>query len=368
MSRRASPVAPDIRGSCVDANWMARAVAIAAGARPHPNPRVGAIVVGRDGSTLVAEARHEGPGRPHAETLVLEAAGPGAAGATLYVTLEPCVHQGQTPPCSEALIRSGIERVVVGVLDPDPRVCGRGIEALRQAGVAVEVGMLGDRVEEMDPSYFHHRRTGRPRITLKAAITIDGQLAGSDGSSRWITGAESRREVHELRAEVDAVVIGAGTLRIDDPELTVRLDGYAGPQPVPIVVAGRRPLPADARLLRRSELLVLAPTDLEAVTDRTHVLPDSTGERVDLSKAVTLLGERGLLEVLVEGGSALFGSLLRESLVDRLILYVGALAGGGVGFPLFGGVFRRLEDAFPVDIVSVSRVGSDVRVEALVRE
>ncbi|MGH8875215.1 MAG: bifunctional diaminohydroxyphosphoribosylaminopyrimidine deaminase/5-amino-6-(5-phosphoribosylamino)uracil reductase RibD, partial [Acidimicrobiia bacterium] len=233
----------------MDLELMRRAIDLARPNRTHPNPRVGAVVVAPDG-TVVGEGAHPGAGLPHAEALALAAAGDAAAGATLYVTLEPCGHHGRTPPCTETVVASGVRRVVVGVTDPDPRVAGAGLARLRATGLEVTVGVLEAEVEALDPAYFHHRRTGLPLVTLKAAITLDGQAAAQDGTSQWITGPEARADAHRLRAEADALMVGAGTLRVDDPLLTVRLDGYEGPQPVPVVVAGRRPLPASARALR----------------------------------------------------------------------------------------------------------------------
>ena len=335
---------------------MQRALAVAAAWRPHPNPRVGAVVVDRSGA-VVAEAGHRRAGDPHAEVLALAEAGERAAGGTLVVTLEPCSHHGRTPPCVDAIAAAGIARVVMGVIDPDPRVAGRGADHLRSSGIEVVTGIMPERVEALDPGYFHQRRTGRPLVTLKLAVTVDGQTAASDGSSRWITSPQARHDAHELRAASDAIMVGAGTVLADDPRLDVRLPGYDGPQPQAVVVAGRRPLPADRVIFRRHPL-VLSPRPL-SVPGEVVVLPGEEG--VALDKALVELGERGILDLLVEGGPRLAASIL--GWVDRLVVYVGACLAGGVGRPAFDAVWSTLSGARPVTITGVRRVGPDVRLD-----
>lgn len=335
---------------------MRRAAALAAGHRTHPNPTVGCLVVDRHGE-VVGEGHHPGPGRPHAEVMALAEAGPAARGGTAIVTLEPCVHHGRTPPCADALVAAGVTRVVVGAIDPDPRVSGAGIERLAAAGVEVRSGVLSDEVEALDPAYFHHRRTGRPRVTLKLAMTLDGAIAAADGSSRWITGPEAREDVHRLRASVDGVVVGAGTVRADDPSLDVRLPGYDGPQPRPVVVAGTEPLPEEARLAERA--LVVATSSVPGW--ETLVVP-GPGGRPDLAEALSALGDHGLLDLLVEGGATLAGSLWRAGLVDRGFVYVGARVGGGRGRPAMEGPFATIEGASTVQITESRTIGPDVRI------
>ena len=341
-----------------DERLMREAVSLAAGTRPHPNPRVGALVLDAD-ARIVGRGMHTGPGSPHAEVLALEEAGERAAGGTLVVSLEPCDHIGHTPPCTEAVLASRVARVLVGMEDPDPRVAGRGIGRLRSAGVDVVVGVGAAEAEALDPGYFHHRRTGRPRVTLKAALTLDGWAAASDGTSRWITSEEAREDAHRLRAAADAVMVGAGTVLADDPALTVRLPGYSGRQPRPVVVAGRCPLPLQARLWE-GRPLVLAPGPVDCPGE-VVVLPGPDG--VDLAAGLVALGERGLLDLLVEGGPRLAGSLLRAGLVDRGVFYFGARLGGGVGTPALSGGFATLADARRVRIESVAPDGPDERVE-----
>lgn len=337
---------------------MEQAVELARGTRPHPNPRVGALVVDR-GGRVVGRGAHRGPGHPHAEMLALREAGERAAGGTLIVTLEPCAHRGMTPPCSRAVVEAGIARVVLGTIDPDPRVSGRGMETLRSAGLEVRAGVAGELAESLDPGYLHHRRTGRPRVTLKAAMTLDGQVAAADGSSRWITSSEGRRDAHRLRAGSDAVMVGAGTVLADDPRLTVRLEGFEGPDPLAVVVAGRRPLPPDRRVFeRKAVVLAPRPVDLPA-----EVVVTGRDGRVDLGKALGELGRRGVVDLLVEGGPGLTASLLAEGLVDRAVLYYGPLLAGGSGLSLAGGTFPTLASARAVEVVDVRRVGPDIRVE-----
>ena len=340
---------------------MAQAAAAAAPTRPHPNPRVGALVLDRAGS-IVAQAAHEGPGLPHAERAALDTAAGRAAGGVLVVTLEPCVHHGRTPPCVDAIIAAGVAEVVVGAGDPDPRVAGRGIARLRTAGITVREGVAADVVEAMDPGYFHHRRTGRPLVTLKEALTVDGQAAAADGTSQWITGREARADAHRLRAAADAVVVGAGTVRADDPRLTVRLAGWDGPQPIPVVVAGSAPLPPDAAVFTR-KALVYAPRPLD-VPAEVVVLPGERG--VDLAAMVRDLGERGMLDVLVEGGPTIAAAMLRAGLVDRAVVYLGALLAGGAGRGAFAGDFATLGDAVPVTVTGVRALDGDVRLDLAV--
>jgi len=337
---------------------MLEAIAVAADAMPHPNPRVGSVVLDAGGS-VAGRGFHLGPGTPHAEAVALAEAGDRAAGGTVVATLEPCNHQGRTPPCTEAIIRSKAARVVVGVLDPDDRVSGSGIEALRGAGIEVIAGVEAVAAEALDPGYFHHRRTGLPLVTLKVASTMDGQVAAADGTSKWITSEEARLDGHVLRSRSDAVLVGAGTVIADDPGLDVRLDGYEGPQPRPVVVAGNRALPAGAKVLRKGAM-VFAPVALDLPVE-TVSLPDPDGG-VDLAAMLRHLGEADVVDLMVEGGPTLAAALLAGGMVDRLVLYLASSLGGGTGRPAFGGTFATLGDAVPLEITAVSRIGPDLRV------
>lgn len=314
---------------------LAMREADAARARTSPNPWVGAVVVA-DGRVVGAGATQQ-PGGHHAEVLALAAAGPTACGATLAVTLEPCAHTGRTPPCVERIIAAGISRVVVGIGDPDPLVDGAGIAALRRAGIAVRTDVLATEVAEQLRPYCHHRRTGRPYVVCKLAASVDGGTAAADGSSRWITGPHARADVHRLRAESDAVVVGAGTVRADDPELTVR--HVAGPDPLRVVVGS-------------------APTEA-----RIRPCLEWNGPLTDL---LDELGSRGVLQLLVEGGPTLARSFHDEDLVDRFVVYVApALLGSGARPLLAGPGAATIDDAWRGTFGDIARVGEDLRVELI---
>jgi diaminohydroxyphosphoribosylaminopyrimidine deaminase / 5-amino-6-(5-phosphoribosylamino)uracil reductase len=322
-----------------DREWMAEAVSLGRGVRAStsPNPWVGAVVV-PEGDQPVALGATQPPGGPHAEAVALGLAGSSARGATVYVTLEPCSHQGRTPPCADALIAAGVRRVVVGVVDPDPQVSGAGIDRLRQAGIEVEVGVGGAEVEASLAPYLAHRRTGRPWVVLKLAATLDGRIAAPDRTSQWITGPEARADVQNLRAESDAILVGAGTVRADDPALTVRLEGARDPLRV---ILGHPP--AGARV--RPDLVHQGPVD--------PLLLD--------------LGRRGVVQLLVEGGAEVAGSFHRARLVDQYVLYFApAFMGGDDGVPLFSGPGApSMEDLWRGRISEVRRFGPDLRIDVL---
>ncbi len=359
MSRRVDDNLVDPRRA---GELMRRALANAMATRPHPNPRVGAVVVATDG-TIAAEAAHSGPGSPHAEAHALAAAGSAAAGSTLYVTLEPCDHHGRTPPCTEAIIDAGVSRVVVGTLDPDVRVSGRGVERLRRAGIDVQVGVPGIDAEGVDEAYFHHRRTGLPFVTVKVAGTLDGQAAARDGTSQWITGEAARADAHRLRADNDAVMIGAGTLRVDDPRLDVRLDDHDGPQPRPVVIAGRRPLPATRVLYDRSPLIVASEPRTDVPAGAELVLVSGDDGLVAPDAALEALGKRDIVALMVEGGPHLAGAFVRAGLANRVVVYLGAKLAGGAGLPVLGGEFPTLGAARAVTIDRIERLGDDLRID-----
>lgn len=341
---------------------MLEAIRLAAAEHPHPNPRVGALVLDVAGR-VVGRGAHAGPGTPHAERLALAEAGDRARGGTVVVTLEPCAHLGRTPPCTDAVIASGVVRVVAGVGDPDQRVAGRGFELLRERGIEIVAGVAAEEVYALDPGYFHHRATGRPLITVKMAATLDGQSAASDGTSKWVTGTAAREDAHRLRAASDAVMVGSGTVIVDDPRLTVRLPGYEGPQPRPVVVAGRSPIPPAAAVFGRDPIVYSAlPLDVPA---EVVVMPGLDG--VDLDSMVADLGKREFLDVLCEGGATLAGAILRGGLAKRLVVYLAGALAVGMGRPMLDGVFASMDQLTPVEITDVVRLGPDLRVDAEVR-
>jgi len=332
--------------------------------RTHPNPLVGALLV-RDGE-VVGRGWHEGPGRPHAEAVALAEADERAHGATLYCTLEPCAHHGRTPPCAEALVRAGVRRAVVALQDPNPLVDGRGLARLRAAGVAVELAGEGwaRRARRQNAAFVKWHERGLPLVTYKAAVSLDGKVAAAGGDARWVSGEESRRLAHELRAATDAVMVGAGTVRRDDPQLTVRL--AAGRDPVRVVVTTRGELPAAARVLRTPPpTLVLAPAVDAATAAR---LGEGGAEVVaygdgGLAAALRALGERGLLDVLCEGGPTLAAALLAEGLVDRVTVFVAPLlVGRGAPDLLAAPAVARLADGLRLREVEWRQVGDDLMV------
>jgi diaminohydroxyphosphoribosylaminopyrimidine deaminase/5-amino-6-(5-phosphoribosylamino)uracil reductase len=360
-----------------DEVWMARAVALAEGGRgtASPNPMVGAVLV-RDGRA-VGEGFHRAAGLAHAEALALDAAGELAAGATCYVTLEPCAHHGRTPPCADALVAAGVARVVAAVADPDPRVGGAGLARLQAAGVAVEVGTGAEAAAEQNAAYLTHRRLGRPRVTLKAAASLDGKVAAPDGSSQWITGPAARADAHRLRAEADAVCVGAGTALADDPRLTVRLPGWAGRQPLRVLVDAAGRVGAGGHLFdgEAETLVATTPAAPAAAVDawkaagaEVLICEATAGPAVDLEDLVRALGERGVLELLVEGGPRLQASLWAAGLADRLVWYLAPLAIGGPDAPgLLGRGAASLAEARRLRLASVDRLGDDLRVVAYPR-
>jgi diaminohydroxyphosphoribosylaminopyrimidine deaminase/5-amino-6-(5-phosphoribosylamino)uracil reductase len=316
---------------------MAEAIAAGRRVRPltSPNPWVGCVVVPAGGGRVFRGATAP-PGGPHAEVVALRQAGTAARGATVYVTLEPCSHHGRTPPCTEALIDAGVARVVVGVQDPDPHVDGRGVARLRQAGVEVVVGVAAGAVEEMLAPYLKHRRTGLPWVVLKLAMTLDGRIAAPDGTSRWLTGPEARADAHRLRAESDAVLVGAGTVRADDPALTVRHG--AGPDPLRVVLGVA---PPDAKVRPALEV---------------------SGALVDV---LSELGGKGVVQLLVEGGATVAHRFHQEGLVDRYVFYLApALFGGDDGRPAFAGPGApTAASLWRGRVLDVRRLGPDLRVE-----
>jgi len=333
-----------------------------------PNPAVGCVIV-REGRIIGRGATAPG-GRPHAETQALARAGEAARGATAYVTLEPCAHHGETPPCAEALIDAGVARVVAPFDDTDPRVSGRGFAMLRAAGIAVTTGVLAEQAARDHAGFLIRNEVGRPLVTLKLAASFDGRIATASGHSRWITGAEARRAVHAMRARHDAVMVGAGTARADDPMLTVRGMGVAR-QPVRVVVSRRLDLPLMSQLARSAREVPLwlchgAEVD-EALAAAWRevgarlVLCAVTGGQVDPGALLQALGAAGLTRVFCEGGGALAASLLAAGLVDELVGFTAGLAIGAEGLPAIGALgLARLDEAQRFKLMEARALGPDV--------
>lgn len=323
-----------------EAMWTALAAAAEVRATTSPNPWVGAAVMSADGD-LVGVGATEPPGGRHAEIIALDAAGPRAEGATLVCTLEPCSHHGRTPPCTDAIVAAGIRRVVVAVADPDPLVAGSGIDALRQAGLDVELGLLEDDATTQLAPYLHHRRTARPYVVCKLAMSADGGIAAADGTSQWITGEAARRDAHRLRAESDAILVGAGTVRTDDPALTVR--HVDGGDPLRVVL-GTAPAAA-----------------------RVHPCLQWTG---GLDELLDELGGRGVVQLMVEGGARVVGSFHAAGLVDRYVLYLApALFGGSdARAAIDAATAATIGDIWRGRFDCIERVGDDVRLELIPRK
>ncbi|WP_308915366.1 bifunctional diaminohydroxyphosphoribosylaminopyrimidine deaminase/5-amino-6-(5-phosphoribosylamino)uracil reductase RibD [Jannaschia sp. LMIT008] len=345
-----------------DGRWMDAALALGARGlgRVWPNPAVGCILV-RDGR-VVGRGRTADGGRPHAEAAALSQAGDAARGATAYVTLEPCAHHGRTPPCCDALIAAGVARVVVAMTDPDARTDGRGLERLRAAGIDVAVGVREGRARALQSGFVSRVTRGRPVLTLKLATTLDGRIATATGESRWITGPAARAHVHAQRGRHDAVMVGAGTARADDPRLTVRGLGDR-PQPVRIVWTTALDLSATLNLIRTARdvptwFLHAAgdPAPFQDVGVRT-ILTDTTGPAAVLAA----LGRTGLTRIYCEGGGTLAAMLLRAGLVDRLDLYTAGAAVGADGVPGLGGSgITALADAPRLALRDVRPIGPDL--------
>ncbi|AMV72183.1 bifunctional diaminohydroxyphosphoribosylaminopyrimidine deaminase/5-amino-6-(5-phosphoribosylamino)uracil reductase RibD [Desulfuromonas carbonis] len=356
-------------------DFMQRALDLArqAEGRTRPNPPVGAVVV-RDGA-IVGEGFHPRAGDPHAEIFALQAAGPLARGADLYVTLEPCSHTGRTGPCAEAVVAAGIARVFIGSGDPNPLVSGRGINHLRQAGIVVETNILADQCRRLIAPFAKHVTTGLPLVILKSALTLDGCSATVTGDSCWISGPESRAMVHHLRNRVDGIMVGIGTVLQDDPRLTCRLPDGGGRDPLRVIVDSRLQIPETAAVispaLAKGTVVATTAAAPEEKLQRlqqqgvTILFCDSREGRVDLGDLLQKLGAQGLQSLLVEGGGVLNQSLLGAGLVDRVMVFIAPkLLGGNDGRRMFSGPgVRALADAVTVRDVRVSFYGKDILIE-----
>lgn len=360
----------------LDEEAMQRAITLGQRGRltAPPNPWVGCVIVA--GAEVVGEGYHRRPGGPHAEIEALRQAGDRARGATLYVSLEPCSHAGRTGPCVEAILGAGITRVVAALVDPDPRVAGGGVARLRASGVEVDVGVEADSASKALAPYLFHRLTGRAWCLVKTAVSIDGRTAAPDGRSRWITGQAARVDAHRLRAESQAVLVGSGTAIEDRPALTVRhLSPLPETQPLRVLCDARGRVPATGPLfdagLAPTMVLTTAEADpaVRAAWERSGAevveVPVGEGDRgVDLEAVLEVLGGRGVIQVLVEGGFTLHGSLVRATLVNQLTVYVGAKLLGEQGRPLVGGLGATSVDDGPTfHLVGLRQLGDDVRLD-----
>ncbi|HQV07963.1 MAG TPA: bifunctional diaminohydroxyphosphoribosylaminopyrimidine deaminase/5-amino-6-(5-phosphoribosylamino)uracil reductase RibD [Thauera sp.] len=359
--------------SATDHAAMARALQLAARGltTTSPNPRVGCVLM-HDGR-IVGEGWHARAGEPHAEIHALRAAGSAARGATAYVTLEPCSHHGRTPPCADALIEAGVARVVSAMEDPNPLVAGQGMARLRAAGIITEHGLLASEAHELNIGFVSRMSRGRPWVRLKAAATLDGKTALNNGVSQWITGPAARADGHRWRARACAILTGIGTVREDDPQLTVR-DVPCSRQPLRVLVDATLAVSPEARILQGEPILIATAsanaTRIQALSARGHdvlVLPNAAG-KVDLPRLMTEFGTRGLNEVHVEAGFKLNGSLLREGCVDELLLYLAPMLVGDAAQGLFNlPELASLQGATRLDVRDLRTIGPDLRLIARLR-
>lgn len=356
-------------------SFINRTIVLASKARgmTSPNPMVGALLV-REGR-VIAEDYHRKAGSPHAEALVIQRAGDEARSSTLYVSLEPCCHTDKrTPPCTQAIIRAGIRKVVVAMKDPNPRVSGKGIRELEDAGVKVISGILEDKASRLNEFYVKYITTKRPFVILKTAMTLDGKIATPAGQSKWITGERARRKVHRLRSSVDAVLTAIGTVKADDPELTARVKG--GRNPKKIVIDPNLEIPLRAKILSSPPETIVVTRDPgetpdPSTTDKIKNI-ELTGNRVlyfkqtlELNWLMEELGGMGLTSVLIEGGSSLNAHALKDAIVDKVMFFIAPkILGGKESLPSVGGnEFRSLEDAYRLKNVAVKRIGEDILIE-----
>lgn len=339
--------------------------------RTSPNPAVGSVIV--KGGRIISSGYHSRAGMPHAEIKALSGAGD-LSGATLYVTLEPCCHFGRTPPCTDSIISSGIKEVVVGTLDPNPRVAGKGIAALRRAGINITTGVLRDECASLNEAYNIYIRRKTPFVTLKLAMSLDGRIATKAGESKWITGVEARKEVHRLRSMNDAVMVGSGTLLEDDPELSVRL--VRGKSPVRVVLDSTLSLPASAKVYNgvkagRARLIILTGQKTgrkkiaQAEALGAEVIKVSASrDGLSIKAVMRGLGKREITSVLVEGGGRLAASLIKAGLVDKYIFYYGPVIIGGDGLPSIAALgIKGLSRAPELTAIKARTIGSCLSVE-----
>ena len=339
-----------------------------------PNPAVGAVVVADN--SVVGIGWHKAVGLDHAEVMALQDAGKRARNATLYVTLEPCNHQGRTPPCTRAVIRAGIKRVVVGCRDPNPGVCGKGIETLQSSGIEVTTDVLKERTRELIEDFIWYVQTGTPFVTVKSASTLDGRIATATGESKWITNEQSRRYVHRLRHEADAILVGVGTVKADNPSLTARIDGMDTRDPIRVILDTRLSIDENARLLHQDSdapaLIVTAGDDHISARKKDRlekegvsIVDSGDGEsRIDTVRLMKILGARGVTSLFVEGGAGVIGSFFRNSIVNKALFFKAPkILGGDDGVPVLRGRgAETMDGAMTLEHVKVSLFGDDVLI------
>ena len=360
-----------------DEQMMARAISLARNGlgRTSPNPLVGAVIV-RDGR-IVAEGWHRKAGTPHAEIHALNMAGELARGATVYVSLEPCAHYGRTGPCARALVEAGVSRVVVAMTDPNPKVAGKGIAILQEAGIEVTTGVLEQEARQLNEVFLKWMTTGLPFVALKTAMTLDGKIATAAGQSQWITNEASRYETHRLRDIFDGILVGINTALADNPSLTTRLKEYQGRNPVRIVVDSRARLPLTAKLVTDGAARTIVAVTEQAPAERVEALRSAgveiivagSSNHVDMQSLMEQLGAMKISSVLVEGGGSVNFSLLQAGLVDRVYAFIAPkLVGGRDALtPVEGEGFQELDRAVELENIQLRQLGSDVLLTGIVK-
>jgi diaminohydroxyphosphoribosylaminopyrimidine deaminase/5-amino-6-(5-phosphoribosylamino)uracil reductase len=364
-----------------DELYIRHALKLAAKAQgmTSPNPMVGAVIV-KNGK-LISEDFHRKAGDPHAEVLAIQKAGEKAMGSTLYVNLEPCCHtEKRTPPCTKAILDAGIKKIIIGMRDPNPKVSGRGITELQNAGIIVKSGILEDEAERLNEFYIKYITTEKPFVILKIAMTLDGKIATPEGQSKWITGEKARSIVHRLRSRVDAIITAIGTIKADDPRLTVRIKGGKNPQR--IIIDPDLEIPLNARILEippRTTIVVRKSAfsiQHSAVNKKREILLDRGvriitygGEKLNLDWLMKRLGEMKITSVLIEGGSSLNAHALEDGIVDKVMLFIAPMIiGGRDSFPAVGGkTYKKLEDAYRMRDLKIRRIGADFLIEGYLK-
>ncbi len=353
-----------------DEAYIRRTLSLArrAEGRTSPNPMVGAVLVKQ--GKIIAEGYHAKAGTAHAEAIAIERAGMASAGSTLYVSLEPCCHKDKrTPPCTEKIIAAKIDKVVIALKDPNPKVSGRGIEELRKAGIEVISDVLEEKARQLNESYIKYITSHLPFVILKVAMTLDGKIATPTGESKWITGTRARKEVHRLRGRVDAVMTAIGTIRADNPQLTCRTGRMKSP--IRIILDPDLEIRNDAAVLSCPPRTILVTRDSSSRKKKKQLLEggigiiEHAGRRVDLQWLMKEIGSQGIISVLVEGGSSLASSCLEAEIIDKVIFYIAPkILGGDASFPAVGGrIFRSLQNAHSLTRTSFRPVGDDFVIE-----
>lgn len=366
--------------SSADEKHMRHALALAEKARGEtsPNPLVGAVVV--KGRKIIGEGYHQRAGMPHAEVIALAEAKEKARRATLYVNLEPCVHYGRTPPCVDAIVKAGLSRVVIATPDPNPLVNGQGIRLLRQAGIKVDCGLLQKEAERLNEFFFTYHQQQRPFVILKWAMSLDGRTSTDSGDSRWISNQASRQYVHQLRSQVDAILVGVETVIRDDPSLNIRLKGYRGRQPKRVILDYYLKIPLTARCVAKKNggeawVITSKETEVEKIRSLTKqgakvICLSGRGGKIDLKRVMELFFREQILSVLVEGGRRVAGSFIRQKLVDKIVAFVAPkiIGGGKITSPLVDWGVKAISDSVQLKNIEIKIFNADVCIEGYLNQ